>query len=93
VAASPEGVSEGRLVDGQLDGIELEIEPGRETVEMGAPFLVSFGGPPEQLERIRRTRWEYGYARVEQGDEGPVAVFEFVRKIEVEPGVGGESGA
>lgn len=93
MAGSPEGVSTGRLVGGQLDGIELEIETGRETVELGAPFLALFGGPPEQLERIRRTRWEYRYARVEPGDEEPVAVFEFVREIEVELGVGGKSGS
>jgi hypothetical protein len=85
----------GRLVGGQLDGIELEIEPGREMVEMGAPFLALFGGPPDVLERLRRTRWQYRYARVDPCEEGPVAVFEFVAEIGVElaDGVGGEPGA
>ena len=85
----------GRLVGGELDGIELEIESGREIVELGAPFLAMFGGPPEALGRLRRTRWQYRYARVEPGEGGPVAVFEFAREIEVElaDGVGGEPGA
>jgi hypothetical protein len=95
VAGSPDGVTTGRLVGGQLDGIELEVEAGRETVEMGAPFLALFGGPPDALERVRRTRWRYRYARVEPGEEGPVALFEFVDEIEVElaDGVAGEPGA
>src|SRR5436305_4438491 len=83
MAGSPEGVMTGRLVGGQLDGIELEIEPGRETVEMGAPFLALFDGPPDELERLRRTRWQYRYERVEPVEQAPVAVFEFVGEIEV----------
>jgi hypothetical protein len=95
VAGAPEGVTTGRLVGGQLDGIELEIEPGRETIDMGAPFLALSGSPPEAVERMRRTRWQYRYAHVERGDEGPVALFELVGEIEVELAdhVGGEPGA
>jgi hypothetical protein len=85
VAGSPEGVTTGPVVGGQLDGIGVEIEPGREIVEMGAPFLALFGGPPGALERLRRTRWQYRYAHVDPGEEGPVAIFEFVAEIEVEP--------
>ncbi len=51
---------------------------------MGAPFLTLFGGPPDALERLRRTRWQYRFVRVDPGEEGPVAVFEFVGEIEVE---------
>ncbi len=62
---------------------------------MGAPFLALFGGPPTLLERLRGTTWEYRYARVEPGEEGSVAVFEFVREVGVElpDGRGGEPGA
>lgn len=95
MAGAPEGVTTGRLVGGQLDGIELEIEPGRETIDMGAPFPALFYSPPEAVERIRRTRWQYRYVRVEQGEERPVALFELVGEIEVELAdhVGGEPGA
>lgn len=43
MAGSPEDVMTGRLVGGPLGGIELEIEPGQEKVEFGAPFQVSVG--------------------------------------------------
>ena len=56
---------------------------------MGAPFLALFGGPADELERLRRTMWEYRYARVEPGEDGPLAVFEFVREIRIESADGG----
>jgi len=85
VAGSPEGVTAGRLLGGQLDGIVVEIEPGREVVVIGAPFLALFGGPREELERLRQTRWEYRYARVEAaGADGREAVFEFVGEVEID---------
>lgn len=50
LSGSPENVFTARLVGGAMDGTRIEIEPGRETIEWGAP-LVAFGGPPEQLEQ------------------------------------------
>lgn len=92
MAGSPEGVFTGRLVGGPLDGIEPEIEPGTEAVELGAPFLAVFGSPPEHVERVKRSRWHYRYSHVEPRDGADrVAVFEFVGEIDAEPRVDGES--
>jgi hypothetical protein len=73
-------VSTGRLVGGDLDGVVVEIEQGRETIEMSP--MVMFGTPASEVNRMRRSVWVYRYASVEDGDEGPEAIFEFVEHRE-----------
>jgi hypothetical protein len=72
---SPENVFTARLVGGEMDGIRLDIEPGRETIEWGSPLVV-FGGPPEQIEHLKTKTWTYHYVRVEDGPQGPEAIFQ-----------------
>ena len=74
---SPEGVRTGRLVGGDLDGVAVEIEEGRETIEM-CP-MVMFGEPAS---KVNQGVWVYQYASVEDGDEGPEAMFAFVERRE-----------
>lgn len=70
----------GRLVGGDLDGVVVEIEQGRETIEMSP--MVMFGGPASEVNQMRRSVWVYRYASVEDGDEGPEAMFELVERRE-----------
>jgi hypothetical protein len=72
---SPGNVLIARLVGGEMDGTRVEIEPGRETIEWGPPLVV-FGGPAEQVEQLKTKTWTYRYVRVEDGPEGPEAVFQ-----------------
>jgi hypothetical protein len=88
MAGSPEGVSRARLVGGVLDAVVIATRPGQEIIELGGDFLVLFGGQQEFRERLERSRFQYGYARVEVGPEGDQeAIFEFVREVPLgEPG-------
>lgn len=61
-----------------MDGIRVEIEPGRETIEWGPPLVV-FGGPPDRVQEFEEKQWTYRYVRVEDGPDGPEAVFELIQ--------------
>lgn len=73
-----------RLEGGQFDGVEFTARPGQEVIEIGPDHLVLFGGPPEELERMKRTKWRYRYARMEPGDGGERAVFQFDGAVQVD---------
>ncbi len=80
MAGVPPGVSLARLVGGALDGTAVEVEPGREIIEMSP--MVTFGGPADELDRVRGSVWVYRYVRVDEGPDGPAAVFEFEERRE-----------
>lgn len=95
MAKSPDGILLARLVGGDFDDGVFDLDEATEMVRVGGqPFFVA--GSPEipeaELEAMRSvaTYWEYRFTgRVQHGDEGLEAVFEFVRKTE-EP-IGGPS--
>jgi hypothetical protein len=75
MAGASEPVSTGRLVGGDLDGVAVEIQAGQQIVEMSP--MVMFGEPTQDAApRV----WVYRYARVEDGPDGPEAIFEFLEQ-------------
>ena len=77
-----------RLVGGDFDDGVHDLDEATEMLRIGGPPLGVWGSPDvpeEELEAMRRvaTYWEYRFTgKVQSGDEGPEAVFEFVRKTE-----------
>jgi hypothetical protein len=76
----PDDLCTGVLVGGDLDGLEVEIDPGQFVITLGPP-LITFGADDEAAQDYRAARWEYRYVAVDRAGAEPRALFRFHRRI------------
>jgi hypothetical protein len=81
----PDGVLTGVLVGGDLNGLEVEIDPGQSVITLGPP-LITFGADDEATRDYLTAQWEYRYVGINHDGAEPRAQFRFHRRIDTASG-------